>query len=150
MQALAEESQERLKSSVFSCLLFLHSHSRFFCNKLNVAADWVLLKGKVSFLTWIYLLAKKKNLLTMIYGGKIHEKSVNELNHLLFSQEYILSRLRFLENFSLFLLNKIRFVLINFYEVLQILKDRYIFLKIPTQNSHICFHKKKNITVSWL
>lgn len=73
----------------------------------------------------------------MIYDGKMHDKSVNELNHLLFPQEYILSRLIFLEYFSLFLLNKIRFVLIKSYEASQILKDRYIFLKIPAQNSHI-------------
>lgn len=51
----------------------------------------------------------------MIYYGKMHEKSVNELNPLLFPQEYIISSLGVLENFSLFLLNKVRFVLIKSY-----------------------------------
>lgn len=83
----------------------------------------------------------------MIYYGKMHEKSVNELNPLLFLQEYILSSLGVLENFSLFLLNKIRFILIKSYELLQILMDRYIFLKIPAQSSHIWFHKKNMIDI---
>lgn len=82
-----------------------------------------MFKCELSFLTLIYLLAKEKEFADNDLLWKMHEKSVNELNRLLFPQEYILSRLGFLKYFSLFLLNKLNFVLIKSYEVLQIFID---------------------------